>query len=142
MVRKKVIWILLIAALLFMTFPAEAQLKSIYKFKGVKIPLNLEHKDTAIKAGTYDIDFLKNQAAGYYIMQIRKGRKKLCTVNGVELYYKTRGSKQLTDPDIPDEPRMKMRQNKEEKLLRILFESGKKSKVYPFIKIEFKIKYI
>jgi hypothetical protein len=92
MVRKKVIWILLIAALLFMTFPAEAQLKSIYKFKGVKIPLNLEHKDTAIKAGTYDIDFLKNQAAGYYIMQIRKGRKKLCTVNGVELYYKTRGS--------------------------------------------------
>jgi hypothetical protein len=37
---------------------------------------------------------------------------------------------------------MKMRQNKEEKLLRILFESGKKSKVYPFIKIEFKIKYI
>ena len=75
-------------------------------------------------------------------MQIRKGRKKLCTVSGVELYYKTRGSMQLTDPDIPDEPRMRMRQNKEEKLLVVLFESGKKSKIYPFIKIEFKIKHI
>lgn len=142
MTKKNINIILVIGFLFLLTIPAQAQLKSIYKFKGVKIPLNLEHKDTNIKAGTYDVDFLKNQAAGYYIMQIRKGRKKLCTVNGVELYYKTRGSQQLTDPDIPDEPRMRMRQNKEEKLLVVLFESGKKSIVYPFIKIEFKIKYI
>jgi hypothetical protein len=142
MERKKIIWIFLITALFFVVLPAEAQLKSIYKFKDVKIPLNLEHKNVSIKAGTYDIDFLKNQAAGYYIMQIRKGRKKLCTVNGVELYYKTRGSQQLTDPEIPDEPRMKMKQNRTEEVLIVLFESGKKSKVYPFIKIEFKIKYI
>lgn len=121
---------------------AEAQLKTIYKFKGVMVPLKMEHDNSVIKKGRYDIEFLKNQAAGSYIMRILSGRKKLCTLVGEELTYDSHSGRQLTDPSIPDDPRLRMRKNADAQQIHFLFESGRKSPVYPYVYLRFKIGYL
>lgn len=142
MPRKLIFFLLVIFVLSLFIGQAEAQLKTIYKFKGVMVPLKMELDDSVIKKGRYDIEFLKNQAAGSYIMRILRGRKKLCTLTGEELTYDSRGGRQLTDPNIPDDPRLRMRKNAAEKQIHFIFESGRKSPVYPYVYLRFKIGYL
>ena len=135
-------FVFFVITLVIIIGPVEAQLKTIYKFKKVMIPLDMEYEDTVIKKGPYDIEYLKNQAAGFYIMRILKGRKKLCTLTGEEMYYDSMGGRQITDPTIPDEPTMKMKKNAEEQQIHFIFETGKTSSLYPFVKLRFKIGYV
>jgi hypothetical protein len=45
------------------------------------------------------------------------------------------------DPNIPDKPRLKMKKNSSEKILYIIFESGKRTAFYPLERYRFKIEY-
>jgi len=123
--------------------PAYAQMKRIYKFKKVQIPFNLKHEDSIVKKGKYDLEFLKLESQSAYYLRIIKKKKFLFTIPGKQLSYKTDkdGMAQYHDPNIPENPTLKMRKDPKDKILYIIFESGKKTSICPFIKARFKLEY-
>jgi len=133
--------LLIVFLIVVLSCPAVAQMKRLYKFRAVEIPFNLKYKDSIIQKGKYDLEFLRLQTQPVYYFRIIKGRKKLCLVTGEQLAYKTHGTGQLSDPNIPENPKLRMKKNPEEKVLYIIFETGKKSRIYPFIKVRFKMEY-
>jgi hypothetical protein len=141
---RKVI-ILSVSSIIFISLflPLNASWESIYKFKSVQIPFNLKYKDLSIIKGKYDLEFLKLTTQIAYFLRIIKKKKFLCTVPGEFVPYKTAkdGSLQFKDPNIPKKPTLRMQQDPEKKLLIIIFESGKKTIKYPYIKLKFKIEY-
>ncbi len=139
--RKIFIYLLIICLFVIFIDTSVAQMKSLHKFKGVKIPFKLVCKDSALKAGTYGLEFFKHETQPTFFLRILKGRKKLCLIQGEKLTYKTRGTKQLSDPDIPEKPKLRMRKNPTKKIITVIFETGKKSRVYPFTKVKFEIEY-
>jgi hypothetical protein len=116
----------------------------VYKFKKVQIPLNLKFEGLTIKKGEYDLEILKVKSVVAYTLRIIKKKKFLCTVPGEFLTYKTakNGMQQYKDPNIPVAPTLKMQTYPKNKLFYIIFESGKRTIKYPFIKIRFKLKHI
>jgi hypothetical protein len=45
------------------------------------------------------------------------------------------------DPNIPDDPKLRFRKVPEEKIVNIIFESGKRTGTYPCIKVMFQMGY-
>lgn len=123
--------------------PATAQMQRLHMFKAVKIPFKLKHKDTVLKKGTYEFEFLRLLAAPLHFLRIRKGGKKLCLIQGEPWTYSTStiGSDQLHDPNVPDDPRLRIKKIPEEKIVIITFETCKKARKYPFIRLRFKMEY-
>jgi len=139
--KRILVSLLIIFLIMVLSCPAVAQMKRLYKFKAVEIPFNLKHEDSIIQKGKYDLEFLRQQAQPVYYFRIIKGRKKLCLVRGEQLAYKTHGTGQLSDPNIPENPTLRIKKNPKEKILYIIFETGKKTRIYPFVKVRFKMEY-
>ena len=131
-----------ICLIMLLFCPAAAQYKRISRFKGVVIPFNLKYEDSFIEKGTYDLELLKHQTQQVFYLRIKKRRKTLCNVTGEKLKYESFGDAGLfNDQNIPDEPRIKFKRNPVKKIFSIIFESGKKNPVYPYIKLRFSLEY-
>jgi hypothetical protein len=144
LIMKRIFIILLRIVLIASLFsPAYAQMERIYKFKKVQIPFNLKHEDSILKRGKYDLEFLKLESQRAYYLRIIKKGKFLFTILGEQLSYKTDkdGMAQLLDPNIPESPTLRMRKDPKDKILYIIFESGKKTSICPLIKVRFKLEY-
>ena len=81
--KRIFVFFLRISLVMILLFPAFAQMKRVYKFKGVEIPFNLKYKDSVFKKGKYDLEFLKQTAQPVYHLRIIKRGKKLCLIPGV-----------------------------------------------------------
>jgi hypothetical protein len=122
--------------------PAEAQYIKISKFNGAAIPFNLKYENSLIEKGKYDLELLKHQTQLLFYLRIKKRSKILVSVSGEKLMYESYGDAGLfNDPNIPDDARIKFSKIPEEKIVNIIFESGKKNPIYPCIMLRFRMEY-
>ena len=127
---------------IFLVSPLKSQMISICKFEGVNIPYNLKHDDATIEKGKYDIEiFISDVRSGkLFYLRINKEKKSLCMLTGEELEYdKTMPKELLSDPNIPDDPILRMKRHPITKMFYFIYESGKKNWMYPLRKMRFKI---
>jgi len=135
-------YILIFFLIMHLFSPAVAQMKEIFKFKEVYIPFNLKHDNSIIKKGKYDFEFRKDPIQHLYYLRIKTKRKTLCMIKGEELNYESSGYyEKLADPNIPEECKLKFQRIPDEGIVNIIFESGKRIRVYPCIKIKFRMEY-
>jgi len=120
--------------------PAAAQLIDIGKFKGVQIPYTLKFEDKVLEKGTYDLEALKNPTTPSCYLRFKKGGKIICLVEGEKLDYEAHGMSRMSDVEIPNQPRLKMKKNAEEKLLIFTVETGRSSR-FPFLLLKFNLEY-
>ena len=125
---------LFLAAALVLASVAGAQTK-VTEIKNVTIPLNFKSQDTVIKKGTYNFQVVDSM--GEFYVRIAKGRKNICMVKGEEQSYGVRSSNLMTDPDVPEEPTIKIGKLSEENKLVIIIETGKFNPSYTCRKIKF-----
>lgn len=143
MVFKRICVIFLGIFLIIILFsPAKATMKKLGEFKGVIIPFNLKHEDSIVEKGKYDFQFFKLD--GDFLLRIIKKGKPACLIpGGKRLDYETQGLIALleADPEIPEKPKLNIKRNPALKIAYIIFESGKKNVIYPFLKIRFEMEY-
>jgi len=137
--KKEICIFLLILAVIVFVTPVTAQMKRIYKFNKVKLPFGVKVEEKVIPKGTYHFEFLRHQTQAKNYMRICKGSKFLCCLLGAEQQYDTYGRMKFKDPNIPKNPRMEFFKHPIKKTVYIVFESGKKTGVYPFLKVKFKL---
>jgi hypothetical protein len=125
---------------LVLAAPAAAQLIDIGKFKGVQIPYTLKFEDKVLEKGRYDLEALKNPNTPSCYLRLKKGGKVMCLVEGERLDYEAQGMSRMTDSEIHDKPRLKMKRNTEEKVLIFMVETGRDS-LFPYLLLRFKLEY-
>jgi hypothetical protein len=122
--------------------PAHSQTKKLCEFKNVVIPFILEYEEGEIQKGTYNFEVRKDVNQSAFFLRIKKKRRTICRINGEKLMYKSFGTRALfDDPTIPDDPKLRFKKVPEEKIVNIIFESGKRTKIYPCIKVQFQMGY-
>jgi hypothetical protein len=139
--RILIVYSIVISVILFFTNSILAQIKPIYRFKAINIPVSLKIEHSILEKGAYDLEFLRNSSPVLYFLRIMKKGKILYLLQGEELSYGIISALTARDPNIPDKPTLKMTLNKSEKFMTILFESGRNTSIFPFIKARFKIQY-
>ena len=126
--------------ILLLASPIFAQLIDIGKFKEVEIPFRLKFQDIVIEKGSYNLEALKNRNTPSCYLRIKKGTKILCLIEGERLDYEAYGMSKMTDPNIPQKPRLKMKRNTEEKVVYFMVETGRGSR-FPYLWLRFKLAY-
>jgi hypothetical protein len=121
--------------LFFLAPPAAGPMDSIYRFKGVEIPLTLKIDGAILEKGTYDLEFLRTPSPLFYYLKIMKKGKILHVVQGEEFAYPTDAR------DIPPNPTLKMTKNVMRKSLIMIFESGRRALLYPLLRARFELPF-
>lgn len=129
-----------VLVILTLAAPAAAQLIEIGKFQQVEIPFTLKFKGKVMEKGRYDLETFKNPGNPSCYLRFKKGGKVVCLIEGERLDYKARGMSRMSDSEIPDKPRLKMKRNTEEKVLIFMVETGRRSQ-FPFLLLRFKLEY-
>jgi hypothetical protein len=132
--------VLVVFLILLLASPIFAQLIDIGKFKGVEIPFRLKSQDIVLEKGIYNLEALKNRTTPSCYLRIKKGTKVLCLIEGERLEYEAHGMAKMTDPNIPQKPRLKMKRNVEEKVVYFMVETGRESR-FPYLWLRFKLDY-
>jgi len=121
---------------------AYAQLASIYRFKDVSVPLTLKIEQTVIDKGTYDLEFMRSSSPLLYYLRFMKRGKILAVVQGEEWPYAGGLIADVaSDRSIPKSPVMKMKINRDDRLLSFVIESGRNNLNYPMLRAAFKLPY-
>lgn len=117
-----------------LTVLAEPKMDSIYRFRGIKVPMNLTVKGALVEAGTFDLEFLKAaDSADLYMKLIKKGEV-LDLVKGEEWPYE--GSE-----PVDAKPKLKMGRSPSLGALVFTFESGKDHRFFPLVRARFSVPY-
>jgi hypothetical protein len=136
MVSKRVVAIVawgLLAAPLFAGL-VEPKMDSIYRFRGIKVPMNLKIQDVIVEAGVFDLEFLKAADSNdLYLKLFRKGEV-LDLIKGEEWPYEG------GDP-VDGKPKLKMVRSSSQGRLVFTFESGKDHRIFPLIRARFSVPY-
>ncbi len=135
--RRRFIGVLMVLGL---AAPAAAQFIDIATFKGVQIPYTMKFEDKVLEKSKYDLETLKDRNNPTYYLRFKKSGKVICLVEGEQLTVEARGMSRMSDKDIPDNPRLKMKKNAAEKILIISVETGRRSQ-FPFQLLQFKLEY-
>ncbi len=138
------IYRIIILALLVSSPILSNQLREICKFKGVDLPNTLLYEDLVMKKGKYDLIILrlKSNTTPIYYLQMKKGGKVLCRIEGELSDYQARGLADLmADPEVPDKPTLKLKRNPQEKVMIFKIETGKKHRGAPLVRLVFQVKY-
>ena len=130
----------LISLLGILAVPASAQWIRLGQFKGVEIPYTLKYEEKVLEKGLYDIEAVKQPKTPQCYLRFKKDGKIVCLVEGEWLTLPVRAGARLTDPSIPNTPRLKMKKDTEEKVLIIMLETGRRNP-RPYLLIRFKLKY-
>ena len=133
--------VLVVFLILLLASPIFAQLIDIGKFKGVEIPFRLKSQDIVLEKGSYNLEALKNPNTPSCYLRIKKGTKILCLIEGERLQYEAYGMSKMTDPNIPQKPRLKMKRSAEEKVVYFTVETGRRSR-FPYLWLRFKMDYV
>ena len=133
--------VLVVFFILLLASPIFAQLIDIGKFKEVEIPFRLKFQDIVIEKGRYNLGALKNRNTPSCYLRIKKGTKILCLIEGERLEYEAYGMSKMTDPSIPQKPRLKMKRSAEEKVVYFTVETGRGSR-FPYLWLKFKMDYV
>jgi hypothetical protein len=145
MIAKQTWLCLFIVILSVLAFhPVFAQMQSLKEFKNVDIPFNLKFEDLILESGKYTLEFIKHGMGDVFYLRVKKKNKTICLIpKGERVKYKDQSSyfDLMDDPDIPDKPKLNIKRNPALKIAYIIFETGKKSKLHPFLKIRFKLEY-
>jgi hypothetical protein len=143
-VKKIFVNLLGVMLIAFLSLPATAEMVRVAFFKGTAIPFGLKYKDIVLEKDKYDLEVLFSKADTnflYLLRFIKKGTI-LCEVSGLRLEYATTFLPELNkDPNIPNEPTIRMKKMPPGNTINIIFESGKKANI-PFEKVVFKMEYI
>jgi len=126
---------------LILAGPAGAQMNSIYKFKGVNVPVSVKSGDKVLAKGTYDLEFVRSQSAKLYFLRILKGGKILGTFQGEEWPYSVSMADLARGSEVPKKPTLKMSLNRADKLLALVFESGMHTVNYPQLRAKFALPF-
>ncbi len=119
-----------------------SQTKKICEFKNVAIPFDLVYDNGELQKGTYSFEVRRDVNQIAFFLRIKKRRKTICRINGEKLMYESFGTRALfDDPTIPDDPKLRFKRVPEEQIVNIIFESGKRTKIYPCIKVQFQMGY-
>ena len=129
-----------VSLILLLAYPVFAQLIDIAKFKGVEIPFRLKVGGIVTEQGIYNLETLKNPTTPSCYLRIKKGTKILCLIEGERLQYEAYGMSKMTDPSIPQKPRLKMKRSAEEKVVYFTVETGRGSR-FPYLWLRFKLDY-
>jgi len=144
MITKRILAYLIGMLLILIIFsPSIAQIQELHEFKGVKIPWTLKYEDMEIKKGKYDLVFLRHGTTLFYL-KIKKEGKTICLIpDGERVKYQNQGDLFALhmDPEIPENAKLQIKRNPVVKIAYIIFESGKHTRICPFHKIRFKLKY-
>jgi hypothetical protein len=132
--------VLVIFLIILLASPLFAQFIDLGKFKGVEIPFRLKFKDMVIEKGIYNLETLKSRDTPSCYLRIKKGTKVLCLIEGERLQYEISGMAKMSDPSIPQKPRLKMKRNDEEKVVYFMVETGRDS-LFPYLWLRFKMDY-
>jgi len=141
--KNAFVYMMVIFIVLVFLCPCQALAQGI-KFRGVNIPYTIKCGDTVIEKGKYDIEVTMPETSGIrvFYFRISKKNKTLCMIPGTKVHYKSEAQSDLyKDPNIPDQPRIKMKSIKPLKKLYIYFESGKLH-LYKFEKIRYELDFI
>ena len=137
-----VIFSCLLLAVLFFADLAMAQMDPIYRFKGVNVPVKLKIKNKILEKGTYDLEFLGTSSPVLYFVRIMKGGKILDMFQGEEWPYASEIVPDVAhSAEAPQKPTLKMALNRSEKLLTLVFESGRTAAKHPLMRARFKLPY-
>lgn len=102
----------------------------------------LEYDNGELQKGTYSFEVRKDVNQNTFFLRIKKRRKTICAIRGEKQVYESFGTTALfDDPTIPDDPKLRFMKIPEEKIVKIIFESGKRTGTYPCIKIQFQMGY-
>jgi len=145
LIRENNKTILSVTLLIILITPIFGNFARVFLFKNVQIPFNIKHKNSKIRSGKYDIEIVKHTGQIAFYLRFKKRGRNLCHVRGEQLFYKSKynaGMEQLNDPDIPDHPTLKIKKDQKENIIYFIFESGKKTPKYPFIKMRFKFNLV
>lgn len=52
----------------FLTLPTHGQIVPIYRFKSIKIPLDLKYGETEVPKGNYNLEFAVNSTTREYLL--------------------------------------------------------------------------
>ena len=127
--------VLAFSAGLLLAGSAQVQMDSIYRFRGVKIPVNLMIKGTVMESGPFDLEFLVARESGSLCLRLIRKGKVVGYVPGQEWTYKGR------DP-VPAKPTLRMGRDTGTGTLILTFESGRSHAFYPMVRAEYSIPYI
>ncbi|MGD8538951.1 MAG: hypothetical protein PVI66_09555 [Candidatus Aminicenantes bacterium] len=115
--------------------PAMAQMEPICEFENIKVPFTLKDEESSFEKGKYDFELLKMNNIFY--LRIKKEGKPVCLKpHGQKVAYKN-----LSDPEIPQRSKFRIKRNPALKIAYIIFESGSHHKEYPFLKVRFRMNY-
>lgn len=132
--RAVAIAVLCLIAAPALTLGAEPKMDSIYRFRGIKVPMNLMVKGALVEAGVFDLEFLKAaDSADLYMKLIKKGEV-LDLVKGEEWPYE--GSE-----PVDAKPKLKMGRSSSLGALVFTFESGKDHRFFPLVRARFSVPY-
>jgi len=124
--KGRAVFFLAATLVLFLAWQLAAEMNPICRFKKVTIPVNLRINDSLLDKGAYDLEFLRANQLSYYL-RIMKNGKILHLVQGKEFPYDNSSI-------IPVKPTLRMKKNKAEKLLTIVFESGSHAVDYAMLR--------
>jgi len=124
-----------ISLIMILLSPAIAQMKLICEFEDVNIPFNLKNEDSLFEKGKYDFELLR-MGNVFYLRIKKKGSPVLLKSGGEKVTYEN-----MSDPDIPQRSKFRIKRNPALKIAYLIFESGTHHPDYPTIKVRFKLKY-
>lgn len=122
-------------SVLLLAEAAQVQMDSMYRFRGVKIPVSLVLNGTVTESGPFDLEFLVARDSGSFCLRLIKKGKILGHVQGREWAY---GG----DEKVPGKPTLKMTRDTGNSALNLVFEAGKDHLFFPLVRAEFSIPYV
>lgn len=114
---------------------AQESLDSIYRFRGLKLPVSLKVKDVIIESGPCDLEFLKARDSGQVFLRLIKKGKVMDLVAGRESGY-------AEGEAVPGKPTLKMAKDSGAGELILTFESGKDHRIFPSLRAKFPVPYV
>ena len=91
----------------------------------------MKHEDKLLEKGTYDFEVIKDMNQQLIHLRIKKKRKTICSVPGEKQRYRDLDIGALmSDPNIPDDPKLRFQRVPAKKVVNIIFESGKRINIH------------
>ena|GEM_PF-1467188 len=141
---RKVIWLLISFAIVFLVLPVASDLRTVHKFTKVAIPFDMKYNDAILEKGTFDFEICADRTLSLWTLRIIKRGKILCSLTGEVLRDRPPGALGDKMAGVPDEPTLKVKRIPEEKMVRITFENAGTetgAELFPYYVVRFKISY-
>lgn len=127
--------VLAFSAGLLLAGSAQVQMDSIYRFRGVRIPVNMVLKGTIVESGPFDLEFLMARESGSFCLRLIRKGKILDHIPGREWSYSG-------NEVVPGKPTLKMGRDTIANTLILTFESGRNHIYFPLLRAEYSIPYV